>query len=350
MPLRSQAAGLAAGVFGVTFMLRAIGDVTPGAHGLVYASPFGWIEQVRSLSDPHPLWLLPPAGLVAVLVAATVWLAGRRDLGAATLPDRDVAVARTRLLGSHRLLAIRLTRTSTLTWLTAALFSGLAYGSFARSAGNAFATSEAASRLTRDLAHQTRQSQGVRLYAGIIFLFAMLLLMGYVASALSAVREEEADGHLDNLLARPVRRINWLATRICLMAIVAVTGGACAGLGFWASARGTGLTLGELVQAGLNAAAPAVLLLGIGLLTLGVLPRWTAAASYTLLAWSFLMDMVGSVLHLNHWLLDTSLLQHPALAPVTAVNWTVVLAYIVLAVLAGGVGALAFDRRDLQPH
>jgi ABC-2 type transport system permease protein len=350
MPVRPQAVGLAAGVLGVTFMLRAVGDVAPAAHWLVYASPFGWIGQVRSLSDPHPLWLLPPAGLVAVLVLATVWLAGRRDLGASTLPDRDVAVAHTRLLGSHRLLAVRLTRTSVLSWLAVAAFSGLAYGSFARSAGDAFATSEVATRLTRDLAHESRQSQGARLYAGIIFLFAMLLLMGYVASALTVLREEEADGHLDNLLARPIRRVDWLVIRISLVAVVAVLGGACAGLGFWAAASGTGLTFGELLRAGLNAAAPAVLLLGIGLLTLGVVPRWTAVVGYTLVAWSFLVDMIGSVLHLNQWLLDTSLLQHLALAPVVAVDWTVVLVYIVLAVLVGGVGILAFARRDLQPH
>lgn len=350
LPVRSQAAALSAGVFGVAFMLRAVGDVAPAAHWLVYLGPLGWIEQVRSLSDPHPLWLLPPAVLVAVLVLAIVRLAGRRDLGAGTLPDRDAAVARTRLLGSHRLLAARLARTSALSWLAVSLVSGLAYGSVARSAGDAFATSEAAARLTRDLAHDSGQTQGVRLYAGIIFLVVMLVLMGYVASALAALREEEADGHLDNLLVRPVRRVDWLATRVGLAALVAVLGGACAGLGFRVTAPGTGLGLGDLLQAGLNAAAPAVLLLGIGVLTLGLRPRWTAVAGYGLLAWSLLVHLVGSVVHLNRWLEGTSLLRHPALAPVTPVDWTVVGVYALLAAGLVAAGAAATARRDLQLH
>ena len=108
--------------------------------------------------------------------------------------------------------------------------------------------------------------------------------------------------------------------------------------------------LGDLLQAGLNAAAPAVLLLGIGLFTLGLMPRWAAPVCYALLAWSFLLDMLGSVLHLNHWVLDTSLLQHPRLAPVTTPNWTITAIYAAFAALLAAARRLAFQRRDLQPH
>jgi len=175
--------------------------------------------------------------------------------------------------------------------------------------------------------------------------------MGNVASALAAIREEEADGHLDNLLVGTVRRTDWLSTRTLLVLAVTVLAGASTGIGFWAgSGAGAGLTLTELLQAGLNAAVPAVLLLGIGLFTLGVLPRWTAPVCYTLLAWSFLLDMLGSVLHLNGWVLDTSLLQHPTLAPITTPNWTVAGVYTVLAAVLAAAGGLAFHRRDLQPH
>jgi len=351
MPTRARAAALAAAVFGVSFLLRAVADVAPTAHWLVYASPLGWIEQIRALSDPRPQWLLPIAGLITILVLATLSLAGRRDLDASTLPDRDTAVARTRLLGSHRLLAVRLTRTTALAWTLAAAVGSMIYATFARSAGSAFASSPAAARLGHGLAHGANQITGVRTFAGIVFLLVMLMLMGYVASALAAIREEEADGHLDNLLAATVGRADWLSTRTLLVLAVTVLAGAGTGIGFWAgSGAGAGLTLGELLQAGLNATAPAVLLLGIGVFTLGVLPRWTAPVCYALLAWSFLLDMLGSVLHLNGWVLDTSLLQHPTLAPITTPNWAVAGVYAALATLLAAAGGLAFQRRDLQPH
>src|ERR1035437_5378556 len=99
MPIRARAASLAAGVFGVAFLLRAIADIAPHAHWLVYLSPLGWVEQVRALSDPQPLWLLPIGVFVAAGAAGTIWLAGRRDLGASTWADKDAKEPRTGLLG-----------------------------------------------------------------------------------------------------------------------------------------------------------------------------------------------------------------------------------------------------------
>ena len=69
---------------------------------------------------------------------------------------------------------------------------------------------------------------------------------------------------------------------------------------------------------------------------------------YGLMAWSFLLDMLGSVIHPNHWVLDTSLLQHPALAPTTDPNWRVVATCVVLGALLAAVGTARFVRRDLQ--
>jgi ABC-2 type transport system permease protein len=89
MPIRARAASLAAGVFGVAFLLRAIADIAPHAHWLVYLSPLGWVEQVRALSDPQPIWLLPIGAFAAAGAAGTIWLAGRRDLGASTWADKD---------------------------------------------------------------------------------------------------------------------------------------------------------------------------------------------------------------------------------------------------------------------
>jgi ABC-2 type transport system permease protein len=349
MPIRARAASLAAGVFGVAFLLRAIADIAPQAHWLVYLSPLGWVEQVRALSDPQPLWLLPIGAFVAAGAAGTIWLAGRRDLGASTWADKDAKEPHTGLLGSQRLLAIRLSRTSAISWVAIAGLASLLYGTFAASAGNAFASSGFANKLTGGITHQGQQSTGVRLYAGIIFLLMMLALMGYVASASGAIREQEAEGYLDNLLVRQVGRAAWLATRTTIVLAVTLLAGFTAGVGFWLGSRGgAGISLGELAAAGLNAAAPAILLLGFAVLVVGFAPRWTSTLCYALIAWSFLLDMLGSVIHPNHWLLDTSLLQHPALAPTTDPNWRVVATYAFLGVLLAAAGTTRFVRRDLQ--
>ncbi len=73
-----------------------------------------------------------------------------------------------------------------------------------------------------------------------------------------------------------------------------------------------------MMEAGINSALPAAVIIGLGMLTLGLKPRWTSAVMYGLIGWSFLLELIGPAINLNHWLLDTSLFHHAALAPVVA--------------------------------
>jgi ABC-2 type transport system permease protein len=351
MPTRSRATGLAAVVFGVAFMLRALGDATPSAHWLVYLSPLGWVEQLRPLEGPQPVWLLPIAALIAACVVVTIALA-RRDLGAALLADKDRAVPRTRLLGSPVLFAFRLSWASIVSWLAAAGIAGALYGSFAKSAGKAFASSSMLRRFTGSLTTVVaRQLQlaGARVFAGIVFLILMTLVMAYVASAMGRVREEEAEGYLDNLVVRQVTRARWLSGYVAMVLAVAVVDALAGGLGFWAGAASqhSGLTFHELLLAAINSAGPAVALLGIGVLAFGFAPRLTTMVCWGILAWAFLLDMLGSAVKVNHWVMDTSLLHHVALAPAVSPNWRIAWVYLVIGCAAALLGGWRFTRRDL---
>jgi len=183
----------------------------------------------------------------------------------------------------------------------------------------------------------------------VVFLLFMTVVMAYVASAMSNVREQEADGLLDNLLVRSVRRQTWLSGRVLIAAVTACAAGILAGLAFWAGAASqhSGLSLHDLVVAGVNAAAPALALLGITVLAFGFAPRWTPRVGYGLLAWAFLLEMLGSAVHINHWVMDTSLLHHVALAPVTDPDWSVVATYVLGGLVLAVVGGWRFSVRDL---
>lgn len=94
--------------------------------------------------------------------------------------------------------------------------------------------------------------------------------------------------------------------------------------------------------------APAALLLGIGVLVLGFTPRLTSIACWGLLAWAFLLDMLGSAIKVNHWVMDTSLLYHMALAPAVSPNWRVAGTYLAIGAAAALLGGWRFNQRDLQ--
>ena len=93
---------------------------------------------------------------------------------------------------------------------------------------------------------------------------------------------------------------------------------------------------------------PAVFILGLGIFALGFVPRLTTVIAYSAIAWSFLISILKSGLHLNHWVLDTSILQHVTLAPAANPVWKTAIIIVCLGILLATIGVLRFNNRDLQ--
>ena len=69
---------------------------------------------------------------------------------------------------------------------------------------------------------------------------------------------------------------------------------------------------------------------------------------YGYLAWSFLVEFAGGVVHTSHWLLDTSIFFHVVPAPATSPDWLNAAAVTGLGLLGAVLGGLLFSRRDLK--
>jgi len=61
--------------------------------------------------------------------------------------------------------------------------------------------------------------------------------------------------------------------------------------------------------------------LKVGALAFGVWPRATSLVVYAVLGWSLLVEVVGGVGALNHWVLDSSVFHQMATAPAVSPNW-----------------------------
>jgi ABC-2 type transport system permease protein len=68
---------------------------------------------------------------------------------------------------------------------------------------------------------------------------------------------------------------------------------------------------------------------------------------YALVLWSFLVEIVGTGITANHWLLDTALLSHLGPVPASSLDWTAIAWLTGLGVAAALAGLAAFERRDL---
>lgn len=346
-PTRSRALSVAGAIFGASFLLRAVGDITSGVHWLVYCSPLGWVESLQPLTNPRPLWLMPIAIFALTLVLVSAIIAGQRDLAASTFGDKDTAKPHTKLLNSVLGLTFRLSRATLLSWFGALLLVGTMFGSLAKSAANAINASGSAGNIINRIAHS--QTAGAETFLGIVFFMLMSLLMIMGAGALNSARNDEAEGYLDNLLVRPVSRWQWIATRLSLAVVAIVIGGLIIASGVWLgqASQHTGIAAHKLFLAGVNAMVPALVVGGVGMLAMGFMPRLVSAAGYGLVAWSFLLEMLGSAINLNHWILDTSLLHHIVLAPAADIDWGRNAILLAIAVACAAAGILRFLRRDL---
>jgi len=323
---RRRAAAMAGIVFGLAYAVRMIADTNQGLHWLVWLSPLGWVEESRPLTDPDPVALLPVLVLLIAVIAVTLHLAGTRDAGAASWPGRDSSKPHLALLGGTAGLAVLI---------------GTTAESSAKDATGSQGISQVIGRLG---GHGSIVADDL----GLTFLILAFLIALISAGQITAMRTEEADGYLENLLVRPASRTSWFAGRLGLSSLLILLAGLLAGTGAWAGAASqhSGVRFGSLVTAGLNVVPPGLFLLGLGALVLGAWPRRTSTVVYGYLAWSFLIEFTGGVVNTSHWLLDTSIFFHMVPAPATTPDWSSMAVITGLGILGAVLGGILLCRRD----
>lgn len=341
---RRGAAAIAAGVFGTAFLLRVVAYSSSTLGWLHWATPLGWIDELQPLTgSSRPLTLIPITGAIALLAAATIALAGNRDLAAGVLPARDIRPAHIRLLISPLSLAYRLQRGTALGWAAGLSIGGFLLGIVTKGTADVWKQSGGfATRLTG--------ATGGKAYLAMVFLIVAFIVALAAAAQVGATREEEAEGYVDNLLGRPVARLQWLTGRVTVSTAVLIVLALVAGSSIWigAAASGAGQGLGSLIAAGLNVVPAAIFVLGIGALAHGLTPRLAGPITYAVVAWSFLIEMIGASLGASRWLLDLSIFHHIARAPATAVSWDSIAILVALGLAAAATGTISFMRRDLK--
>lgn len=342
---RRLATGLGMAVFGISFVVRMIADSGPATRWLLWCTPFGWTERMRPITenDLRPL-VLAVVAVAALVVTATV-LAARRDAGAGAIAARDVTPVRPFGLGSPLGLTLRLELPVLGAWCAGAAAAAFALGIVAK-----VATGSVPASMTDLLDKFGVQGSFLRQYLGLAFLFVASIVALLPASQIGASAEEETSGQLVNLAAQPTRRGALLAGRLTVAAAVVVAAGAVSGLFAWLGARLQGVDpgLGRMLGAGLNVVPTALLVLGIGAVVRAVAPRAATTAVYGVVAASFVIDLVASLVEGLRWAEHLSVFHYMALAPAEAADPAAVVVTLGLAALLLVAAMLFFSRRDLQ--
>lgn len=336
--------GLATGVLGVAFAVRAVGDIT--GSRVRWLSPIGWAQGVRAYADERwwPVALcLVAAGLA---VAAACWLATRRNFGSGIVPQRPGAARAARWARSPLGLVIHLQRATIVAWMTGLALLGALYGSIAQDVDQLIEDNGALA----DVIAQLEGADPTDAFFATAVSMQALLAAGFALSAALRTRSEEAAGRVEPVLSGPVGRSRWACSHLAVAAIGTILIVAAGGVGLGASyaivsddagqvLRLTGVAL-VTVPAVFVVAATAVALFGAS-------PRLTPVA-WVGLGLVVCVELFGELLRLPEWSRTISPLHHVPALPADGLD---ALPLLMLTAVAGGlaaVGLALFRLRDLQ--
>jgi len=344
-----SARGIAIGVLGAAFLLRAVGDSASasGPRWLSWLSPMGWDELNRAFGSVR-WWViaLPLASAVALATAGAA-LAARRDYDAGLLVQRAGPAAGRAWLRSPLALAWRLQRPTMIAWVAGALVYGVVIGSSAKGIGGLLG-SDQVKRIVVKLGGQAGVSSA---YLAAILSFSGLIAAGYAVSAILRLRSEETDLRADPVLATGASRTAWGLSHLVIAAAgtvaILVATGLGAGLGYGYRSGGGGAEVARLTGAGLAQAPAALVIGGIAVALFGLAPKASVAGSWSALGVAAAMLFLGATLQLSHWVLDVSPFQHLPKLPGGPVGVAPLVWLSLIALALGVIGLAGLRRRDI---
>ncbi|MGW6572829.1 ABC transporter permease [Streptomyces sp. NPDC054945] len=341
------AKGIAAAVLGVAFVLKAAGDAGTegGRSALTWASPLGWVENVRAFAAERWWVLLLFVAAVAAQAGAAYVLAGRRDLGMSFLPSRP-GPAEGRL-GTAGSLAWRLQRGSVLGWAVGFLIAGVVFGGMADGAAELVGDNDRTREIIERMGGQGAQSGSGALtdafLATMAGMFGMVAAL-YVVSSVLRLAGEESGQRAEPLLANAVGRLRWAGGHLAVAfggsALILLLAGLGLGIGH---GREPGAAIGATL-----AQLPAVWLIGaLAVLLHGAVPQY-AAAAWAVAGGALALGWVGPALNLPQAVLNLSPFAHlPRLPGAQDLDWAPLSVLTALAVAAAAAGLAALRRRDM---
>lgn len=335
---------IAASVIGAAFAIRAVGDTS--AHWLSWLSPFGWSTQLRSYSETR-WWVL---GLYAVLsaslIATGLVLRSHRDLGSGLIAARPGAATASVNLRDVITLAIRVQKSTVLTWSAATAVMGALMGAIVPNVSDLL-DSDAAREMMARLGGEGA-IEGALIAAELSVSAVAVSCFGVAVFARSAADEEI--GRTELVLATGTSRSRSF-TAAALVAFLGATwllvlSGLAMALGYGATSHDLARAFGDVLPATL-AQAPAVFVtIAIAAAIWALRASWTVA-SWVVVALFVTLGQVGELLNLPDWSVGLSPYTHTPALPVESFSLTPAMVLVATAAAVVAAAHWRYRSRDI---
>ncbi|MBM7580451.1 ABC transporter permease [Jeotgalibacillus terrae] len=336
--------GFAFLILGVSYLVRAIGDVS--METLSWLSPLGWAlkTEVYVSNLVSPLVLLSAGSSALALAAFGLML--KRDLGSGMLPSKPGRSNASPLLLSPFGLALRLLRTSVIVWAVALMAIGASYGSVLGDLESFFSSNEMLSNMVNATGGLSLTEQFISMLMAIMSMMAAVPALMFFYK----LKSEENKSRMENIYARAVSRqkvfLSYLAVAVVfgsLMMIIAT-------VSLWGasvSVMEEPLGFAVVLKSGLVYLPAIWVMIGIGAVFTGIKPGLTGLA-WGYLIYSFLVVYLGGLLQLPDWPGQLSPFGHVPQIPGEEISWLSLMILTVISLALTIVGLRGYQQRDLK--
>ncbi|WUI01394.1 ABC transporter permease [Spirillospora sp. NBC_00431] len=345
------ARGIALGVLGAAYLLRASGDAGGSGNSLSWLSwlsPIGWAHRVRPFADERWWVLALPIALVIVLSVAAMVLSTRRDLGAGIVQPKLGPASAAPALRGPKGLAWRLHRGPLLAWTGGFLIFGLALGGVAGGVGTLVEDNPDVGDL---ITRAGGQNELVDAYLAAMLSLMALVASGFTIQGALRLRAEEADKRAEPVLSTPVTRMNWLSSHLLFAIVGPVIAlaalGLMVGLVHGIDVGDVGGQVGRALGGALIQLPAVWLLTGLTIAAYGWLPRAAPAVAWAALGVSLVCGQLGAMLQMSQGLRNVSPFTHIPRLPGGDFDALPLIVLLCIAAACVGVGMVAFRRRDV---
>jgi ABC-2 type transport system permease protein len=350
--------GCAAALVGIAYVLRGIGDAsgTVSADGLhstsgaaSWLSPIGWAQQTQPFAGNNWAIGLLGVGFCAVLVVVTLVLQAVRDNGAGLIAARAGRSRASVVLRGPVGLAWRLARGSIIGWGIGALVLALLAGKLGATVLDALKSN---SQISTAITSMTPGGSGgvLQEFVAAMMGFVGLLVAGCMLQIVMRVRQDEAAGTSEVVLATRVGRIRWFVSFLLIATLAAVLILVLSGMltgATLAQTKGVDAAIfGQSVGTAL-AQLPAVLIyLTVLGLVFTLIPRITIPVGWAMLAAGAFLGQFGGILKLPDWVRNVSPSQHTPAVPMPHADFSGAWWMVIISIVVAIVAAAMLRRRD----
>jgi ABC-2 type transport system permease protein len=335
--------GLAFGVLGISYLIRAVGDIGNGI--LSWFSPLGWVLGVQVYVNNYWWPIVVTIGASLILFGLAFYLNAIRDLEAGFIPAKPGRKNKSVFLQGPIGLSFRIQRTGIIAWAIVLYLFGASYGSIFGDLESFLEKTEMIQELINPVEGASLIDQFIPMLMSIMAMVATVPVLMVMLKLVS----EERKNRTEHLLSRIVSRTRLMASTFILAVAIGFIMLSLAGFGLWSA--GTlvvedGLEFGRIYGAAMVYLPALWIMIGIAAVLIGIFPQFTGII-WAYLCYSFFVVYLGNLLKLPDWVVNLSPYGHIPQLPIEDIDYMKVSILTIIAAALTITGFIGYNKRDM---